>query len=177
MRPVTSWERAAAYFGLNDTGLWTAKVADVLFIGMNSMDDWKEGSEQYKFVKVAINQDARWKFVLVHAPMLDGACSIKDIHARTMCHAFETYQPLFLGANITCVLQGHIHTFAMYSRGPICYPIIGNGGAEPYQDLEYPRNIYSSSAHGFALFQLSTNLTMSLHSSNSEKAIKSWIIR
>ena len=59
------------------------------------MDDWKEGSEQYKFVKVAINQDARWKFVLVHAPMLDGACSINDIHARTMWSRFRNLPTTF----------------------------------------------------------------------------------
>lgn len=143
-----SWRLTREYFKLPDNGLWSKKINDTLFVGMNSLKDWRT---QYDFVKKALDVESKWKFVLIHAPVLKSVCGNRDPHTASMCGFYDLYHPLFSKMKVNCVLQAHMHTFSFYSSGEICYPIIGNGGAEPYQNTEFQNEIYESAVHGFTV--------------------------
>jgi Icc-related predicted phosphoesterase len=137
----------------NAKNIWSDKFGNVLLVGIDTEQSWEN---QYEQVKDFLNQTASKKFVFMHKPALPETCLAKPLgEIIKMCGFFELYHPLFLKEKVDCVIQAHIHTFALFNHDGICYNIYGMGGAERSTSVNpaYSNKTFESELNGFVVIE------------------------
>jgi predicted MPP superfamily phosphohydrolase len=148
------------HWGLPDTGYYARTYADgkILFIGMDTQNSISASSNQFKFVKNALEQNSAKEkpaplvIVAMHKPILSCACK----HAQI--GGFSSYHDLFKANGVDLVLQGHNHNVQSYKLiDGIKYIVIGSGGRSHYSLTSTPQPTEFKNDASFGFFMLDAN--------------------
>ncbi len=114
--------------------------AGVLFLGLDSDQNFRPGSPQYKFASNVLGKKGyKFKIVMFHHPPYTNGGS----YYQSLCRYARTYLvPLFESKGVDLVLNGHDHHYERSYKAGITYIVTGGGGA-PLGNPKYSHNIYS----------------------------------
>ena len=148
------------HWGLPDSGYYAKNYANgkVLFIGMDTQNSISSSSNQFKFVKNALEQNsakaepAPLVIVAMHKPILSCKCD----HAQLS--GFSGYHDLFKANGVDLVLQGHNHNVQTYKLiDNVQYIVIGSGGRSHYDLTSFGKPVMFSDDTRYGFYMMTAN--------------------
>ncbi len=138
------------YFALRQNErCYSYDIADVHFVVLDSNEDFREGSPQYKWLVADLEEHraARWKFVNLHHPVFtSGGHGSVDSQGRPKQQGIRTAQDVLPDLarryGIQVVFSGHEHAYERSEKDGVLYIVTGGAGAPFYSDPNREHNPY-----------------------------------
>jgi hypothetical protein len=119
------------------TAYGTARLGNVRFFFINSMDDWDTGEERQWLERELTKADAEpslvWRIVVAHA----GPWSVGP-HGPNEKLVNARIPELLAQHQVDLLLSGHDHLYARGDAGRVKYIVSGGGGAPLYSVVSHP---------------------------------------
>lgn len=147
---------------------YSVNYQGIHFAVLNSNKDYKQGSEQYKWLENDLaNVDAKikHKMIIMHHPLYNTGDHYKDGAAFR-----EVLEPLFKKHKVTAAFAGHDHDYEHSLAGGIHYFVVGGGGAPLYeQEIKLPESKKFLKSYNYSVLEIAgNNLVLKVYDENSK---------